>query len=57
MEERGLSGWVAVLGHALHRHPFLDVMMVHHFGVPRGSFDEAVAALRARHEATLETAA
>jgi hypothetical protein len=26
-------------------------MAVHHIGVPAGSFEDAVAALRARHEA------
>jgi hypothetical protein len=51
MERWGLSGWVAVQSHSLYLAPFPTFMVVHHIGVPTGTFEEAVAALRARHEA------
>ncbi len=51
MEGRGLSGWLAVQSHSLYVEPFPTFMSVRHIGVPTGSFEDAVAALRARHEA------
>ncbi len=51
MESRGLSGWLAVQSHSIYLKPFPMFMAVHHIGVPAGSFEDAVAALRARHEA------
>jgi hypothetical protein len=53
MERRGLSGWVAVQSHSPYQAPFPTFMVVHHIGVPTGTFDEAVAALRTRHEAAV----
>jgi hypothetical protein len=51
MERRGLSGWVTVQSHSPYPAPLPTFMVVHHIEVPTGTFEEAVAALRARHEA------
>ena len=50
MEGQGLSGWLAVQSHSLYVEPFPTFMAVRHIGVPAGTFEDAVAALRARHE-------
>jgi hypothetical protein len=51
LECQGIAGWLAVQWHSQHRESFPTFMQVHAIGVPRGTLDEAVAALRARTSA------